>query len=187
VKQSTDAAAVVRFLQAEHARLLFSSKVDLDGPIPRLFPELGRCHVWTAACDRNGYGNFSVYVPELKRTKNLLAHRASWTMQNGSAPDGLLLHFCDNRPCVNVAHVRIGSSKENTADMESRGRRGRGYRRRLRIGSAHHKAKLHEGLVPTIRVRVAAGESMCSLAREFGVTPAAIRQLFLRRTWRHVA
>ncbi len=47
--------------------------------------------------------------------------------------------------------------------------------------------KLARGDVLAIRTRAAHGEKPCDLAREFGVSESAIKQIVLRRVWRDVA
>lgn len=36
----------------------FMEKVDPNGPLPTWAPFLGRCWMWTAFCDKEGYGGF---------------------------------------------------------------------------------------------------------------------------------
>ncbi|MBY8977412.1 hypothetical protein KHP62_16485 [Rhodobacteraceae bacterium NNCM2] len=62
-----------------------------------------------------------------------------------------------------------------------------GYLHRAkRRGERHPGAKLNEAAVRKIRAGLAAGESMESLARRFGVKSPAIRKIRDGVTWRHV-
>jgi hypothetical protein len=54
-------------------------------------------------------------------------------------------------------------------------------------GTGQHQAKLTDGIVAECRRRRAAGETYVSLAREFGVTKAVMREAVLGITWKHVA
>jgi hypothetical protein len=52
-----------------------------------------------------------------------LAHRIAWVMAFGVIENGLyVLHSCDNRPCVNPAHLFLGTQKDNINDMIRKGR-----------------------------------------------------------------
>lgn len=50
-------------------------------------------------------------------------HRVSYEEHIGKIPPGMLvLHSCDNTLCVSPHHLRLGTHKDNTQDMISRGR-----------------------------------------------------------------
>ncbi len=76
------------------------------------------CWLWTGQLDRDGYGTITG-----RGMKPVKAHRLSWELAHGRSPGKLwVLHSCDTPACVNPAHLRLGTPKDNTADMISRGR-----------------------------------------------------------------
>jgi hypothetical protein len=54
------------------------------------------------------------------------------------------------------------------------------------FGSNHPNAKLHEDDIRVIRNRLAAGETLTALAKEFGVDKGLVWQIKEGRRWKHV-
>lgn len=67
------------------------------------------CHEWQKARNNRGYG--VIYF----EGKLHLAHRASWFATHGTWPTpGMVIdHICENKGCVNVAHLRELTNAEN--------------------------------------------------------------------------
>jgi hypothetical protein len=75
------------------------------------------CWEWDAMRDRKGYGIL------MSGPKRLRAHRISYEIHFGPIPDGLfILHRCDNPPCVNPAHLFLGTLADNNRDKTAKGR-----------------------------------------------------------------
>lgn len=80
----------------------------------------GDCWEWTGAKNKYGYGMLP-YGPR-KARKSFGAHRVSYEIHFGVIPDGLLvLHKCDNKSCVNPAHLELGNQSKNVQDAYDRG------------------------------------------------------------------
>jgi hypothetical protein len=67
--------------------------------------------------DTKGYGEL------MMRGKEVRAHRAAWSFENGPIPPGMhVLHRCDNPKCVRPDHLFLGTNADNMADKTRKGR-----------------------------------------------------------------
>lgn len=86
--------------------------------------------------DKDGYGY--VYVGHGREGQRRVgAHRVAWEKANGRTllPGEVVRHSCDNPPCVNPAHLLIGTIGDNNRDMAARGRHW--AQRRTAFGCGH--------------------------------------------------
>lgn len=137
------------------------------------------CWLWTGFREHSGYGKFRIN----RSTSPVPAHRFSYELENGPISDPTLIvrHTCDNPPCVNPAHLLIGTKLDNAHDRDSRGRSGV-------VGVNNPHAKLTEDQVREIRRRyTGAWGEMSPLMREFGITAPAFYAIVRRTGWKHVA
>ena len=112
----------------------------------------------------------------------VLVHRLAWMLEHGPIPDGLVIrHRCDNPPCVNPAHLQIGTVVDNNRDRDERGRH------RPLPGSSNGAARLNEETVASIKAALRAGSQMRPLARQYGVSQRTIQFIQRGETWKHVA
>jgi len=87
------------------------------------------CWLWIAATNDDGYGIFR--WPSAGRM--IGAHRAAWMLEHGEIANDLqVLHRCDNPPCVNVAHLFLGTQVDNILDMCHKGRHVKAYQKQRR-------------------------------------------------------
>jgi hypothetical protein len=78
------------------------------------------CVLWIGCTNDDGYG---LIGSGTSKGHNSLAHRLAYEIHIGPIPDGILvLHSCDNPPCINVAHLFLGTQGDNIADMLAKGR-----------------------------------------------------------------
>lgn len=134
----------------------------------------GECWIWTSATWGSGYGFF--WVGGEQRSE--YAHRVSWEIATGAkVPSGrLVCHTCDNKLCVNPAHLFLGSAQDNRDDCVSKGRHAAGERN----GGG---GKLKWSDVREIR-RLSGSESSRLTAERFGVSRQTIKQIRRGRLWK---
>jgi len=163
----------VRFIPGHRAPLdplererLFWQKVDRRGP--------DECWEWTGSRHGKGYGMVGVGSRIVDK-----AHRVSWRMHNGLIPEGMhVLHHCDNPPCVNPAHLFIGTNDDNVRDKIAKGRQ------RVPCGEAHGNAKLTERDV--IEIRLLSDVPVKEIAARFSISGCTVRRVRNRTAWAHV-
>lgn len=75
------------------------------------------CWLWLGARAPKGYGSCR------HRRRTRAAHHVAYELHRGPITPGLhVLHSCDNPPCVNPAHLFLGTPMDNTRDMMRKGR-----------------------------------------------------------------
>lgn len=134
------------------------------------------CWEWTGPLDKDGYGKFPMGsgIGGWQR-----APRLSYWLEHGEIGEGkLVCHKCDNRACVNPAHLFEGTPKQNSGDMTRKGRQDR--------GSARYCAKLTEAEVLEIKRELAKGTLGTHLARRFNISNTKIYHIKVGRSWKHV-
>lgn len=142
----------------------FWAKVDRRGS--------DECWEWTAGKDGDGYG----WMRSGGRATSV--HRASWEIHRGPIPEGLsVCHKCDNRACVNPAHLWIGTNADNTRDRYVKGRSASGEH----VGTS----KLTKADVASIRkLYSAGGYSKRKLGVMFDVSDTLIRYIVRGQYWK---
>lgn len=114
-----------------------TSRYDPRGPLPtdkkylerKPLPHLLRryvvvesgCWEWTGTRNRQGYGVVCIAIN--KRPTGIPAPRLQWMHYHGEIPAGqVIMHTCDNPPCINPAHLRLGTYGDNINDCVAKGR-----------------------------------------------------------------
>ena len=133
-----------------------------------------KCWHWLGKLFSNGYGSFQ------SRGVDHLAHRVSFELFHGRKPSGLLMHRCDNKQCVNPAHLAEGTHADNHKDMVQKGRV-----KTLR-GTATARGVLDERDILKIRARRAAGEMCRDIAIDYPVKANHISRITTGARHAHV-
>lgn len=133
------------------------------------------CWEWTGGRFSNGYGSLRV------GGRRLLAHRVAWEHVFGSTSGLLVLHHCDNPPCVRPDHLFLGTHEDNTRDMDAKHRRVTG----TSVGEANGSAKLTVDQVKWIRTLGTTHKvKRRKIADIFHVSLPLVEKILSGRLWR---
>jgi len=129
------------------------------------------CWPFLRSRDKDGYGTVAVIGRQER------AHRLSYMQNVGEIPEGLcVLHSCDNPPCCNPKHLRVGSQYDNARDREERGRGNQNK------GEACGSAKLTAKDVMFIR-RCWDIYNTKEMAQLLGVSDTAVAKVLRQENW----
>lgn len=160
----------------------FWSRVEIQGPHD--------CWPWrsTVFAD-SGYGRFNL------ADSSIGSHRVAWSLAfEQKIPKGLyVIHSCDNPPCCNPTHLRLGTPQDNMDDKMDRGRH------RVLRGEAHPRTGVvvHPGEdTPTAKVTLIGVKAIVDLyktgcysqkelGRRFGISQTQVSRIVTGKQWRH--
>jgi hypothetical protein len=139
-----------------------------------------KCWIWVGGHTQRGRPQIRVGGSK----KQVYAHRWTYERFLGPIPEGLYVcHKCDNPSCVRPSHLFLGTQDDNMKDMVSKGRQNRPK------GESNGRAVLTEKQVLYIRRVYRKGRGKyggCGLARRFGINAVTIRNIILRKLWKHL-
>ena len=128
------------------------------------------CQRFGGHVNRLGYGRVVV------NGKPMHAHRLAYIAAFGSIPAGhVVRHNCDNKACVNIDHLELGTQADNMDDRTARGR--------TMWGNGHPAHKLYMEDVRQIRCLLALGIMGSWIARTFSVSDGTVSLIKRNKTW----
>jgi len=132
------------------------------------------CYEWQGALDKDNYGVIWF------NNKSWRVHRLIWVIYNGNIPKEMCIcHKCDNPKCININHLFIGTTQENTKDRDNKNRQAK--------WDKHIFTKLNPIQIKEIKkLHFEDGISYRKLAEKYNVCYATIREATIGRNWKHV-
>lgn len=151
----------------------FWSKVDKKGD--------DECWGWLGTIDREGYGNLAINLPDGRNTTRK-AHRIMWSIYNEEIPKSMVvMHICDNPPCCNPKHLKLGTQPENVQDCVDKNRRA------PQNCDNNSSRTLNSIQVLEIKRLYETGEySALNLSKKFGVSPSTINYIIKGKSWKEI-
>lgn len=116
--------------------------------------------------------------------KRWLLHRLAYTLCVGPISHGMnILHSCDNPPCFNPAHLRMGTQRENIQDCVRKGRFTQ--RPPIKRGESNGASKLTQSQVDEIRAtyRPRMRGGAMGLGKRYGISDTMVLYIVHGRKW----
>lgn len=136
------------------------------------------CHNWQGRLGDTGYAMSGVHK----------AYRLAWEHLNGPIPRGAyVLHSCDNRACVNPAHLFLGTHAINMQDMKVKGRAF--HQQGQDNGNAQlttERVRQIKAILRSIKPGTKSSYIYKVVSNVFGVSYAMVYHIATGRNWSHV-
>jgi hypothetical protein len=130
------------------------------------------CWIWIGARTSKGYGRLHFG----SRNQSQRAHRLSYMMEYGAIPRGMIvLHKCDNPPCVRPDHLMLGTPKDNSLDRVAKDRAPKGQE------ASWSKLTLEQVCAIKSDTRL-----QRVIAAEYGICQQSVSLIKRGINWRHV-
>jgi len=102
------------YFRAYDSHLSHNPSAEYDRFLNYVIPEpMSGCWLWIGSVDGYGYGQFTCST----RKRSMKAHRWSYFREHGiKSSELMVLHTCDNPPCVNPHHLFLGTRNDNVQD-----------------------------------------------------------------------
>jgi len=137
------------------------------------------CILPALSADKSGYHRASL------NGKTVLKHRLEYCKHNNvtlvEIRGKIVMHICDNKSCINPAHLVLGTQADNIKDMWNKGRENTTIRA---VGARVNTAKLTEADVR--RILAIKHPTAIDIARQYGVSHTTIGALLHGQTWKHI-
>ena len=137
------------------------------------------CWEWMGGRSVGGYG--TLYDGQTTQKTHRLAYEV---FVGPIPPQKLIMHSCDNPPCINPRHLEPGTNSQNIQSAHDKER----YRKRkfFRDPSRHSHVKLNWRKVNKMRKLYAEGiYNYSELARKFKILPNTARAILTNQIWKY--
>lgn len=133
------------------------------------------CWDWEFGVTAGGYGQMAY------KCKKYASHRLSWSYYNDkSIPKGcVIMHTCDNPKCVNPSHLKLGTQKDNVADMMAKGR----FKDYNKKGSNNPQSVVNPDHV--IDIYTSNGTHK-AISEKYGYKLSTVANIRIGRGWTHI-
>ncbi len=142
--------------------------------------EPDQCWNWKLSPTRHGYGLFAAGGTLHRCTRFVWIHSGGLYSKEITGKLRITTS-CGNKMCCNPKHMKLNSQQEVWDRIKEAGT--------MTVGSKHKMSKLTEADVIDIRARYVKrsdADGLGGIAKDYSVTPGCVRDIIIRKTWRHV-
>jgi hypothetical protein len=135
------------------------------------------CIEFQGCKNKDGYGQ--KFIDGKKRYAHRIAYCKAKNIDIKEIDGLVVMHTCDNPPCVNPEHLKLGTHQDNVDDMMKK------CRHKPPRGESSGQAKLTSDDVFKIRELVKF-KTQKEVGKIFGVSQNQVSRIASRKTWEHL-